>query len=64
MNNVLEGRICPSFCEKMKENCIFFGKYFAVSKKSSTFAPLFRRRVVRRGKKYKTRLFSSVGQST
>ena len=47
-----EGRICPSFYEKTHKKCIFFAKHLVNSKKSSTFAPLFRRRVKGRGKKY------------
>jgi hypothetical protein len=43
----------PLFCEKIKKNAFFLLKYFAVSKKSSTFAPLFRRRVFRSWQKVK-----------
>ena len=63
---ISEGRFCPSFYEKMQKNSIFFAKHLVSSKKCSTFAPLFRRRVRRQGETSRkvTRLFSSVGQST
>ena len=48
---ISEGRFCPSFCEKMQKNSIFFAKHLVSSKKCSTFAPLFRRRDKGRGKK-------------
>ena len=35
----------------MQKNCTFLQKYLVISKKCSTFAPLFRRRVEGRGKK-------------
>ena len=59
-----EGLFCPSFFEKMQKNAIFFAKYLVTSKKSSTFAPHFRRTEIWRVRNEKPRLFSSVGQST
>ena len=35
---ISEGRFCPSFCEKMQKNSIFFAKHLVSSKKCSTFA--------------------------
>ena len=50
-----EGLFCPSFFEKMQKNAFFFAKYLVMCIFCCTFAPLFRRRVKRRGKKSEKR---------